>query len=130
MSGRPSPERPGDQVPEPVEFAGWPPLGARSARLAAGPVDVGLSRLDQDALDSLERWVGEKYQLVHTYENLDAGQWLITVPFADTLCAIRSDTPHPDGWALAEVRFYEDCRCQGSPLVGLEISSHPETVSQ
>jgi hypothetical protein len=58
VSARPAPERPGDHVPGAAEFAGWPPLGALSGRLAAGPVDLRLSRLDRDALDSLERWAG------------------------------------------------------------------------
>lgn len=58
MTGRPRPERPGDVIPEPMEFAGWPPLGASSAELRAGPLELRLRRADRDALDSLARWAG------------------------------------------------------------------------
>ena len=58
MRERPRPERPGDVIPEPMEFAGWPPLGSASAQLRAGPLELRLRRADRDALDSLARWAG------------------------------------------------------------------------
>ena len=53
---RPAAEQPGDVVPTPDEFAGWPRLGVLATALSIGPVRVDLQRLDRAALDSLERW--------------------------------------------------------------------------
>lgn len=41
-----SPERPGDSLPTPEDFAGWPPLGALTRRIAVGPFPVRLERVD------------------------------------------------------------------------------------
>ena len=71
----------------------------------------------------LERWNGDSYAEVYVYDNLDAGKWLITVPFADTLVALRTDTPQPHGWAVAEVRFYDNTRCEDPPLEGMAMST-------
>lgn len=43
---RPAPERPGDALPTPDDFAGWPALGGLSLRAAAGPVAFDLARID------------------------------------------------------------------------------------
>lgn len=53
---RPVAEQPGDIVPTPDEFAGWPRLGVESAALSVGPVHVDLRRVDRSVLDSLDRW--------------------------------------------------------------------------
>ena len=53
---RPAAEHPGDVVPSPDEFAGWPPLGALSADVSLGPIGVRLERMDSDVRDSLARW--------------------------------------------------------------------------
>ena len=55
-SKRPAAEHPGDVVPTPDEFAGWPRLGVLTAALSIGPIRVDLQRLDRAALDSFERW--------------------------------------------------------------------------
>jgi hypothetical protein len=41
-----------------MDFAGWPPQGALSAELQAGPLCLSLQRVDQPLLDSLARWAG------------------------------------------------------------------------
>ena len=51
---RPAPERPGDSLPTPDDFAGWPPLGALDLGIECGPVPMFLDRLDARAREGVE----------------------------------------------------------------------------
>lgn len=53
---RPGSELPGDVVPSPEEFAGWPRLGVLSESVSIGPILVRAERIDADVRDSLFRW--------------------------------------------------------------------------
>jgi hypothetical protein len=53
VTARPNPERPGDILPDAMEFAGWPPFGTSTVRLRIGPFVVELSGLDAAAVSAL-----------------------------------------------------------------------------
>lgn len=84
---RPAPERPGDALPTPDDFAGWPALGALRVRASAGPLAFDMERVDARVAEALADFAsggelasGDVPSARIQWTRADRGAWLAASP--------------------------------------------------